>query len=62
MSSASVYGLSKKFSEKPEFENPLNIYGYSKLFFDQLVRKQFGNMLKLLDYDILTFMVLESPT
>ena len=49
-SSASVYGLSKKFSEKPEFENPLNIYGYSKLFFDQLVRKtiQFGNSAQII--------------
>lgn len=38
-SSAAVYGGSAKFCETPEFENPLNVYGYSKLLFDQKVRK-----------------------
>lgn len=38
-SSAATYGGSENFAEKPEFEKPLNIYGYSKLLFDQYVRK-----------------------
>ncbi len=37
-SSAATYGGSESFAEKPEFEKPLNIYGYSKLLFDQYVR------------------------
>ena len=28
------------FLEKPEFEKPLNVYGYSKLLFDQYVRQK----------------------
>ena len=40
-SSAAVYGGSEQFAEKPECENPLNIYGYSKLLFDQYVRRFF---------------------
>jgi ADP-L-glycero-D-manno-heptose 6-epimerase len=39
-SSAAVYGASTVFREEPEFESPLNIYGYSKLLFDQVVRRQ----------------------
>lgn len=39
-SSAAVYGGSKTFVESPEHEKPLNVYGYSKLLFDQYVRKQ----------------------
>ena len=38
-SSAAVYGGSKTFVEDPLFENPLNIYGYSKLQFDRYVRR-----------------------
>lgn len=38
-SSAAVYGLTKTFSENPEFESPLNVYGYSKLQFDRYVRR-----------------------
>ncbi len=38
-SSAAVYGLSRKFAEHPENEKPLNIYGYSKLLFDNYVRR-----------------------
>lgn len=38
-SSAAVYGDSKEFVEDPLFENPLNIYGYSKLQFDRYVRR-----------------------
>lgn len=37
-SSAAVYGGSKTFVEDPLFENPLNVYGYSKLQFDRYVR------------------------
>lgn len=38
-SSASVYGLGTCFTEQAAHEQPLNIYGYSKLLFDQLVRR-----------------------
>ncbi len=38
-SSAAVYGASAAFSEAPENERPLNVYGYSKLLFDQYVRR-----------------------
>lgn len=38
-SSAAIYGNSKNFSEQPENEKPLNVYGYSKLLFDQYVRQ-----------------------
>ncbi|TPW14664.1 MAG: ADP-L-glycero-D-manno-heptose 6-epimerase [Halothiobacillaceae bacterium] len=38
-SSASVYGGGSVFSESPEFEAPLNVYGYSKLLFDNYVRR-----------------------
>jgi ADP-L-glycero-D-manno-heptose 6-epimerase len=37
-SSAATYGGSSVFKEAPEFEKPLNVYGYSKLLFDQHVR------------------------
>lgn len=37
-SSAAVYGGSSTFREEPECEKPLNIYGYSKLLFDNYVR------------------------
>jgi len=39
-SSAAVYGGSNTFKELPEYEKPLNVYGYSKLLFDQWVRRQ----------------------
>ncbi|MCZ6499006.1 MAG: ADP-glyceromanno-heptose 6-epimerase [Gammaproteobacteria bacterium] len=38
-SSAAVYGGSEKFSEQPANERPLNVYGYSKILFDQYVRR-----------------------
>lgn len=38
-SSAAVYGGAKAFVESPENELPLNVYGYSKLLFDQYVRR-----------------------
>ena len=42
-SSAATYGGSDTFSESPEFEHPLNVYGYSKLLFDQFLRRQLGS-------------------
>jgi ADP-L-glycero-D-manno-heptose 6-epimerase len=39
-SSAAIYGASREFREAPECEAPLNIYGESKLLFDQLVRRR----------------------
>ena len=39
-SSASVYGGGRVFREAPECEAPLNIYGYSKYLFDQVVRRR----------------------
>ena len=42
-SSAATYGGSDTFSERPEFEKPLNVYGYSKLLFDQRLRRELGN-------------------
>ncbi|MEO8279880.1 MAG: ADP-glyceromanno-heptose 6-epimerase [Ideonella sp.] len=38
-SSAATYGASSEFREVPEFEQPLNVYGYSKLLFDNVVRR-----------------------
>ncbi len=38
-SSASVYGSGTVFSESREYEEPLNVYGYSKFLFDQYVRR-----------------------
>jgi ADP-L-glycero-D-manno-heptose 6-epimerase len=38
-SSASVYGEGRTFSEDREYENPLNVYGYSKFLFDEYVRQ-----------------------
>jgi ADP-L-glycero-D-manno-heptose 6-epimerase len=39
-SSAAVYGAHDRFVEDPGAERPLNVYGYSKLLFDQWVRRQ----------------------
>ena len=38
-SSAAVYGATQGFLEEPECEVPLNVYGYSKLLFDQYYRR-----------------------
>jgi len=38
-SSAATYGGGSTFRESPEFERPLNVYGYSKLVFDQYIRR-----------------------
>jgi len=37
-SSAATYGGNKQFTESREYEDPLNVYGYSKWQFDQYVR------------------------
>ena len=41
-SSAATYGGSDTFRESPEFEKPLNVYGWSKLLFDQRLRRDIG--------------------
>jgi ADP-L-glycero-D-manno-heptose 6-epimerase len=38
-SSAATYGGSSRFVEEREYEKPLNVYGYSKFLFDQIVRQ-----------------------
>lgn len=38
-SSASVYGAGPEFREERACERPLNVYGYSKFLFDQVVRR-----------------------
>ncbi|HEX6827580.1 MAG TPA: ADP-glyceromanno-heptose 6-epimerase [Burkholderiales bacterium] len=42
-SSASVYGSGPQFREGREHEQPLNVYGYSKLLFDQVVRRRLAD-------------------
>lgn len=41
-SSAATYGGSDTFREEVAFEHPLNVYGYSKLLFDQRMRRECG--------------------
>ena len=41
-SSAATYGGASTFREEPAFELPLNVYGYSKLLFDQRMRRECG--------------------
>jgi ADP-L-glycero-D-manno-heptose 6-epimerase len=41
-SSASVYGAGREFRVAPECEAPINVYAWSKLVFDQYVRKLIG--------------------
>jgi ADP-L-glycero-D-manno-heptose 6-epimerase len=38
-SSGAVYGVQRRFAEEPANERPVNVYGYSKLLFDQYVRR-----------------------
>jgi len=40
-SSAAIYGGNRDFREIREHEGPLNVYGYSKFLFDQLVRRRY---------------------
>jgi ADP-L-glycero-D-manno-heptose 6-epimerase len=39
-SSAATYGAGSVFREEREFEGPLNVYGYSKFLFDQVLRRR----------------------
>ena len=41
-SSAATYGDKVEFIEDKKYENPLNIYGYSKFLFDQVVRRYYA--------------------
>jgi ADP-L-glycero-D-manno-heptose 6-epimerase len=43
-STAAIYGASTDFAEQPKNERPLNIYGYSKLVFDNYVRRHIPEM------------------
>jgi ADP-L-glycero-D-manno-heptose 6-epimerase len=43
-SSAATYGLSERFAEEPANERPLNVYGYSKLLFDRILRQRLGSL------------------
>lgn len=43
-SSASVYGRGPVFSEGRANEKPLNVYGYSKFLFDQVVRRELSSL------------------
>ncbi|MBC2768420.1 ADP-glyceromanno-heptose 6-epimerase [Pusillimonas minor] len=38
-SSAAVYGAGPVYVENPLYESPLNVYGYSKFLFDQVLRR-----------------------
>src|SRR5690606_10780940 len=38
-SSAAVYGAGPVYVEDPRHESPLNVYGYSKFLFDQVLRR-----------------------
>ena len=42
-SSAAIYGSTSTFLEQPAFERPLNVYGYSKLLFDDMVRRMLAS-------------------
>ncbi|CAB1370199.1 ADP-glyceromanno-heptose 6-epimerase [Denitratisoma oestradiolicum] len=42
-SSASVYGGGSVFKEERAHEAPLNVYGYSKFLFDQIVRRRLAD-------------------
>jgi ADP-L-glycero-D-manno-heptose 6-epimerase len=43
-SSAATYGNSTIFEEKREFEKPRNVYGYSKLLFDNVIRRKMAEL------------------
>lgn len=43
-SSAATYGASDRFTEHPDNEKPLNIYGYSKLLFDRYVQQNLADI------------------
>jgi ADP-L-glycero-D-manno-heptose 6-epimerase len=43
-SSGAVYGLTQSFAEERASEGPLNVYGYSKFLFDQVLRRRLGTL------------------
>ena len=43
-SSAAVYGLNEVCIENKSYENPINVYGYSKLAFDNFVRSNLSKI------------------
>jgi len=43
-SSAAVYGAGPEFREDRACERPLNVYGYSKFLFDQVVRRRWDTL------------------
>jgi len=43
-SSAAVYGAGPEYVEDPRVEVPLNVYGYSKLLFDQVLRQRLSSL------------------
>ena len=43
-SSAAVYGLNEICIENKSYENPINVYGYSKLAFDNYVRRNLSKI------------------
>jgi ADP-L-glycero-D-manno-heptose 6-epimerase len=54
-SSAATYGGSANFVESPEFERPLNVYGWSKLLFDQRMRRELGAQLERAAHQVVGF-------
>ena len=54
-SSAATYGGSASFREEPQFELPLNVYGYSKLLFDQRMRRECGGDFSTLRHQVAGF-------
>lgn len=43
-SSAAVYGAGPVYTEDPDNEAPLNVYGYSKYLFDQVLRRHLADL------------------
>lgn len=54
-SSAATYGGSDTFRESPEFEAPLNVYGWSKLLFDQRMRREIGPLFERAAHQVVGF-------
>ena len=54
-SSAATYGGSAAFREEPAFERPLNVYGYSKLLFDQKLRRALGDRFERAAHQVVGF-------
>lgn len=54
-SSAATYGGCETFRESPEFEKPLNVYGWSKLLFDQRMRRELGPQFERAQFQVAGF-------